>query len=124
MSGPDAIWLDMQLPPGLCAWLKGRFGLPFEHLAAPGMDRSPDDLAFRAAAEANAAVLTKDADLVRLVQSHGPPPAVLWLRCGNCSTPRLRGVLEESLGPAIDLIRGGEPLVEIADLSSGRAEGG
>ncbi len=105
----------MQLPPALCAEFAARFAVPFEHFAALGLDRTPDNEAFRAAADANATVLTKDIDFARLVQRHGPPPAVLWLRCGNCTTPRLRELLEQSLGSAIELIRGGEPLVEITD---------
>ena len=122
MSQPEAIWLDMQLPPGLCGWVSTRTELVCKHFSGLGMDRTPDEDAFRAARDANAVVFTKDADFAQLVQSHGSPPSVLWLRCGNCSVAALRELLDRVLLPAIDLIRSGEPLVEIADLPPVRPE--
>lgn len=122
MNQPDAIWLDMQLPPGLCGWVSTRIELPCEHFSRLDMERTPDEDAFRAARDANAVVFTKDTDFAQLVQRHGSPPSVLWLRCGNCSVAALRELLDRVLQPAIDLIRSGEPLVEIADLPPMRPE--
>ena len=45
----------------------------------------------------------------------GPPP-VLWVTCGNTSNARLREILTKSLPPALELLRRGEPLVEISDV--------
>ncbi len=33
--------------------------------------------------------LTKDADLAKMVERLGPPPRVIWLRCGNTSNAAL-----------------------------------
>jgi len=31
-------------------------------------------------------IVTKDEDFHRLSVLHGPPPKVIWIRLGNCST--------------------------------------
>ena len=70
-----------------------------------------------AARQANAVVMTKDADFVEIVERLGPPPAVIWLTCGNTSNAALRDLLKKTLPRAMDIISRGEKLVEI----SGRA---
>ena len=70
---------------------------------------------FLAAREADAVVLTKDGDFVLLLEQLGPPPRVLWLTIGNTSNAHLREVLTRNLPTALELLRRGEPLVEIAD---------
>jgi hypothetical protein len=42
----------------------------------------------------------------------------LWVGCGNTSNAYLRGVLSSTFPDAIRLIRAGEPLVEITDMTS------
>ena len=118
MSTPETIWLDMQLPPTLCEWVEGHTGLVCKHFASLGMERTPDLAAFESGRTAKAVILTKDADFAALVRERGAPPSIIWLRCGNCSTQSLRSLLDELLPSALDLIRAGEPLVEITDLSS------
>ena len=38
------------------------------------------------AQEEGLAIVTKDEDFHRLSILHGPPPKVIWIRLGNCST--------------------------------------
>ena len=46
-----------------------------------------DDIdVWRHAQTAGFALLSKDDDLRLLVERHGPPPKLVWLRLGNCST--------------------------------------
>ena len=59
--------------------------------------------------------MSKDQDFRSLVEWLGPPPQVLWVTCGNTSHARLREILTKSLLPAMDLLRRGEPLVDISD---------
>jgi predicted nuclease of predicted toxin-antitoxin system len=59
--------------------------------------------------------MTKDFDFVRLLREHGPPPRVIWLRCGNTSNAHLRELLTRTLPRALVLLDSGESLVEIAD---------
>ncbi len=74
-----------------------------------------DAVIFHAGRRAQAIVMTKDADFVRLLEQHGPPPQVLWVTVGNASNARMKEVLAETLLPALDLLRDGKPLVEIRD---------
>ncbi|TVQ33082.1 MAG: hypothetical protein EA376_03240 [Phycisphaeraceae bacterium] len=119
MNPPTVIWLDMQLPPAFCGRISEQTGLSCQHLAELGMDRTVDEDVFQAARRAGAVVITKDVDFSRLLQRHGPPPSVVWLRCGNCSVSALGALLDTFLAPALDMIRGGEPLVEIVGLPPG-----
>ena len=60
-------------------------------------------------------VLTKDADFVELLERLGPPPRVVWLRCGNTSNARLRMILERWWPKVEELLAAGEKLIEIAE---------
>ena len=81
-----------------------------------GLRDAEDQDIFTAAKARDAVVMTKDRDFVELVQRHGSPPRVIWLACGNTSNSRLRDILGMTLADALDLVRAGEPLVEISGL--------
>lgn len=114
---PLTIWLDVHLSPAIGAWITDRFGVPCRMLRDMGHVQSEDDDVFEKARSAGIVMLTKDADFAALVARHGPPPQVLMLRCGNTSNARLREILGALLVPALDLLRSGEPLVEIGSPS-------
>jgi len=57
--------------------------------------------------------LTKDKDFVDLVARLGPPPSVIWLRCGNTSEARLKQILTDHLDEALGFLAAGEHLVEV-----------
>ncbi|MGA8809484.1 MAG: DUF5615 family PIN-like protein [Thermoanaerobaculia bacterium] len=75
-----------------------------------------DPLIFEAARTAHAIVLTKDADFILLLDRLGPPPQVLWVRCGNTSKAHVQRLLAATLPDALRLLADGEPLVEINDV--------
>jgi len=79
-----------------------------------------DSEIFDKARRAQAVLFTKDEDFVHLVGRFGTPPQVLWLRCGNMSNARLWTVLTRTLPDAIELLRQGEPVVEISLAAGGR----
>jgi predicted nuclease of predicted toxin-antitoxin system len=81
-----------------------------------GIHRAKDPPIFQAARDAEAVVMTKDSDFLVLLERFGPPPQILWITCGNTSNARLKEVLGASLPRAFDLLRQGEPLVEISDV--------
>ena len=72
---------------------------------------------FSQARDADAIVMTKDADFVRLLDELGSPPRVLWLTIGNTSNERVRGVLAENWERISKLFTGGEVLVEVQSRS-------
>lgn len=40
-------------------------------------------------------IVSKDEDFHRLSVFHGPPPKVIWIRLGNCSTDDILQLLKE-----------------------------
>ena len=111
------IWLDAQLSPGLAAWINRSFEWIEAHsVRTLNLRDAEDEVIFRAAREANAVVMTKDADFLRMLDLWGPPPHVLWIRSGNTSNARMRRILAETLPQAVQLLKSGDPLVEIGEL--------
>lgn len=109
------LWIDAQLSPHLAPWIATTFGVESRALRDLGLHSAKDPRIFHAAREAEAVVMTKDSDFLLLLDRLGPPPAVLWVTCGNTSTAHLKRVLQGSLPKALDLLRRGERLVEIGD---------
>ena len=74
---------------------------------------SDSDIFAAAAAGDRIAVVTKDADLPKLLQQRGPPPVVLWVRTGTVTNRELRRIVLEAWPRALDLFANAESLVEI-----------
>lgn len=107
------LWLDEHLSPQLAVWIGKTLGLEAAHVRDLGLARAKDQELFHAARQANAILLTKDADFIGIVERLGPPPPVIWLTCGNTSNANLKRLLERSLEAAISALGTGEPVVEI-----------
>ncbi len=107
------IWIDAQLSPGLATWITNTFGISSLAVRDLGLREAKDFPIFQAAREADAIVLTKDADFPHLLNQHGPPPKVLWLTCGNTSNQNVRKILSTTLSSALKLLETGEAIVEL-----------
>ena len=107
------IWVDAQLSPAIAAWLSTEFGVQAQALRELGLRDAEDVEIFQAAAAADAVVLTKDKDFSLLLQTHGSPPRVIWLTCGNTSNEALRALLGKMFHDVLDLLNAGETLIEI-----------
>jgi len=107
------IWLDAQLSPAITAWISREFSVPAVAVCDLGLRNARDRQIFSAARKANAVVMTKDADFVRLVEQSGPPPQVILLACGNTSNSQLKQILKRTFVQTMEWIRKGEPVVEI-----------
>jgi predicted nuclease of predicted toxin-antitoxin system len=107
--------VDAQLAPALAPWIAERFGIEARAVRDLSLRHAKDHEIYRAAREADAIVMTKDADFVGLLERLGPPPRVAWVTCGNTSNEHLRGVLQDALPAALTLLEQGEALVEISD---------
>jgi predicted nuclease of predicted toxin-antitoxin system len=63
---------------------------------------APDRVIWTHARDNGFVIVSKDEDFHRLSVLHGPPPKVIWIRLGNCSTDDvirlLRGRREEIEG--------------------------
>jgi predicted nuclease of predicted toxin-antitoxin system len=58
-------------------------------------------------------LVSKDSDFVELVMRHGSPPKLIWLTCGNVSNAALQILLSAKLREALELLDGGERIVEL-----------
>jgi len=56
------IWIDAQFSPSLAKWIADTFGIPAQSFRELGLREAKDYPIFQAAREADAIVLTKDAD--------------------------------------------------------------
>lgn len=107
------LWIDAQLPPSLAMWLRDEHGADATHVQDLDLLTAGDPAIFAAAGRNGAIVVTKDADFPKLLQQHGPPPQVLWIRSGNVTNRELRRIVLEVWPKALALLEGGAPLVEI-----------
>ena len=111
------IWVDAQLSPALAPWLTAEFGVQAFSARFLDLVRARDAQIYSAAKQAGVVVLTKDSDFVLLQERLGPPPSLLWVRCGNTSNAHLKQVFRRTFAAARALIEAGETLVEITDVS-------
>jgi predicted nuclease of predicted toxin-antitoxin system len=109
------LWLDAQLSPEIADWITKHFAVEATAVRDSGLRDASHVEIFTSAKQAGVVVVTKDSDFSQLLQRFGPPPHVIWIRCGNTSNDRLRIVFQRTLKEAMDLIEAGESLVEIAD---------
>lgn len=107
------LWINAQLPPAIAGWITGTYAVEAIVVRDLGLRDAEDMEIFQAASTGNAVVITKDRDFVDLLERHGPPPRVIWIRCGNTTNPRLREILVATLQDALDPLHAGEILIEI-----------
>ena len=107
------LWLDAQLPPQLASWIQKTLTINAIALRDLGLRDATDIAIFDAAKKANAVLISKDSDFVELVMRHGTPPKLIWLTCGNVSNAALQTLFNVRLREAIQLLEGGETIVEL-----------
>jgi predicted nuclease of predicted toxin-antitoxin system len=111
------IWIDAQLSPALAAWINRTYDdITTQSVRAVGLRDAEDEEIFQAAREASIIMMSKDSDFLNLLDRYGPPPKVVWVTCGNTSNQRMRTILKQTLQPAVEMLEGGETVVEIGDL--------
>ena len=108
------MWIDAHLSPGIATWITNTFDVTAIALRELGLRDAEDSEIFEAAKSQEVVFMTKDRDFVDLVDRLGPPPQIIWLTCGNTSNARLREILSSVLPATLDILRSGEPLVEVS----------
>ena len=108
------IWVDAHLSPAIATWITNTFGVTAVGLREIGLRDAEDAEIFEASRAQGVIVMTKDSDFVDLVDRLGSPPQIIWLTCGNTSNARLREILSATLPEALEILKAGEPLVEIS----------
>lgn len=59
------------------------------------MDQDGDRVIWQYAAANGFTIVTQDSDFADMAALLGPPPKVIWLRCGNQTTERIEHLLRE-----------------------------
>lgn len=80
--------LSRRLPPLLEATFHDA-----QHVATHGLATSEDLAVWTFAGERGLTVVTKDTDFVSLALTLGPPPKVIVVALGNCTTTQVVGLL-------------------------------
>jgi predicted nuclease of predicted toxin-antitoxin system len=104
------LWFDAQLPPAIAGWVASTFGVECEHIRGTSSAQADDHAIFAALRRPGQVIVEDFADLVTRLD---PPPQVLWVRIGNLTNRSLREYFGATLRSALELLRGGEPLVEM-----------
>ena len=60
-----------------------------------GLDAVEDAVVWRFAGANGHVIVTQDVDFANLAMLHGPPPKVIWLRCGNQPTNFFESLLRK-----------------------------
>ena len=112
-SGSVKFWVDAQLPPQLAAWLAAEFRVEANSLCDLGLRDAADLEIFQQARRQGVVLISKDSDFVDLISRFGSPPQLLWVTCGNVTNRRLQAVFGSAGRAAIDLLAGGQAIVEM-----------
>jgi len=83
---------DQNLSFRLCRQLNDLFP-ESRQVRLEGLDRADDAAIWRYAIENGLALVTLDADFAEIAALRGPPPKVIWLRCGNQTTSAVEALL-------------------------------
>ena len=79
--------------------LVGRLGDAFpgsEHVRNVGLREAADHVVWEYAKSRGFAIVSKDEDFHHLSFHRGPPPKVVWVKLGNCTTDDVERVLREN----------------------------
>lgn len=104
------LWIDSQLSPAIATWICSSLSIPAVALRDLGLRDATDHQIFLAARQHGVTVVTKDGDFVRLLESLGAPPQVLWITCTNTSNANLKPILKKTFPKSLKMLASGERL--------------
>jgi predicted nuclease of predicted toxin-antitoxin system len=84
--------LDQNLSPRLVADLADLYP-DSTHVRDVGLSTANDDVVWAYAGQQGLTIVSKDADFRERSFILGPPPKVIWIRRGNCSTEDIASML-------------------------------
>lgn len=85
---------DQNLSYRLCSLLADVFP-GAEQVTRAGLDRADDTALWEYARRRDLTIVTQDADFAELAALRGPPPKLVWLRCGNQPTAVIEHLLRD-----------------------------
>ena len=93
--------LDHNLSPKLIVKLGDIFE-DIGHIEHFGMSESEDRDVWEFARRHDYTIITKDSDFHDMSILRGPPPQLIWLRCGNSSTIMIEKLIREHLTQIVE----------------------
>ena len=109
-------WLDAHLSPSVAKWLQQTYNVEAASLRFNGLLVADDIDIFKAAKQSNVILISKDRDMMKLIEKFGSPPKLIWLTCGNTSNKALKAVIANNFEAIIDtLIINNLPFIEITN---------
>lgn len=75
-----------------------------QHVRQIGLDEDNDPTVWKYAKDNNFIIVSKDEDFHQLSFLYGPPPKVVWLRLGNCSTNEIERALRHNWSMIKDFV--------------------
>lgn len=87
--------LDHNLSPRLVAKLTAAFPDTI-HVRDVDLEAASDKAVWDFALGNDCVIVSKDSDFHQLAFLQGPPPKVIWIRLGNCSTSEIEALLLQS----------------------------
>ena len=107
-------WLDAHLSPSVAKWLQQTYNVEAASLRFNGLLVADDIDIFNAAKQSNVILISKDRDMMKLIEKFGSPPKLIWLTCGNTSNKALKIVIANNFEVIIDtLVINNLPFIEI-----------
>ena len=85
---------DQNLSFKLCENLAGLFP-GSHHVRLLGLDQADDSALWQFAKANGFCIVTQDSDFADLAALYGPPPKIIWLRCGNQPTAFVEKLLRD-----------------------------
>jgi predicted nuclease of predicted toxin-antitoxin system len=64
-----------------------------QHVTSAGLDQASDQDVWDHARANGFTIVSRDSDFNQLSFLHGPPPRIVWLRIGNCTTDKMEQIL-------------------------------
>ena len=86
---------DQNVSPRLAAGLSDVFPGSV-HVRDIGLARASDAAIWRYARDHDLTIISKDSDFHQVSFLRGPPPKVIWIRRGNCTTTDIKALLRSS----------------------------
>jgi predicted nuclease of predicted toxin-antitoxin system len=86
------LFFDENLSPRLTQLLEDLFPDSI-HVRDVGLKAADDPLVWEYARDNSLTLVSKDSDMHQRSFVLGPPPKVIWVRLGNCSTPEVEDLL-------------------------------
>lgn len=85
------------------------------HVRDVGLERAEDDVVWTHAARHAFMIVSKDDDFLPRSLVRGPPPKVLWVRLGNCTTGDIEALLRSRHADILAFAaEGGEALLALS----------